>query len=113
MQCVRCHDGTAVYFKIRSDELVAFTRLLHLNCAFLGHDSAIIAAAFILNLTISLIGVAEVMANWVKGLRLSATTLILGLILFYLLLCMFINVLSMMVATIPVTYPIAIALGND
>lgn len=73
----------------------------------------IIAAAFILNLTISLTGVAEVMTKWVTGLGLSATALILGLILFYLLLGMFMDVLSMMVATIPVTYPIAIALGID
>jgi len=73
----------------------------------------IIAAAFILNLTISLTGVAEVMTKWVTGLGLSATALLLGLILFYLLLGMFMDVLSMMVATIPVTYPIAIALGID
>jgi len=73
----------------------------------------IIAAAFILNLTISLTGVAEVMTKWVTSLGLSATGLILGLILFYLLLGMFMDVLSMMVATIPVTYPIAIALGID
>ena len=73
----------------------------------------IIAAAFILNLTISLTGVAEVMTKWVTSLGLSSTGLILGLILFYLLLGMFMDVLSMMGATIPVTYPIAIALGID
>jgi tripartite ATP-independent transporter DctM subunit len=73
----------------------------------------IIAAAFILNLTISLTGVAEIMTKWVTGLGLSKTTLILGLILFYLLLGMFMDVLSMMVATIPITYPIAMALGVD
>lgn len=73
----------------------------------------IIAAAFILNLTISLTGVAEIMTKWVTSLGLSSTGLILGLILFYLLLGMFMDVLSMMVATIPVTYPIAIALGID
>lgn len=73
----------------------------------------IIAAAFILNLTISLTGVAEVMTKWVTSLGLSPVGLILGLIVFYLLLGMFMDVLSMMVATIPVTYPIAIALGID
>lgn len=73
----------------------------------------IIAAAFILNLTISLTGVAEVMTKWVTGLGLSPVALLLGLIVFYLLLGMFMDVLSMMVATIPVTYPIAIAMGID
>jgi C4-dicarboxylate transporter DctM subunit len=73
----------------------------------------IITAAFILNLAISLTGVAEAMTKWVTGLGLSATGLILVLIVFYLILGMFMDVLSMQVATIPVTYPIAVALGVD
>ena len=39
--------------------------------------------------------------------------LILALIVFYLILGMFMDVLSMQVATIPITYPIATALGVD
>ncbi|MDF2467383.1 MAG: dctM1 [Ramlibacter sp.] len=73
----------------------------------------IIMAAFILNLTVSLTGVADSMTKWVAGLGLSATGLILALIVFYLILGMFMDVLSMQVATIPVTYPIAVALGVD
>jgi tripartite ATP-independent transporter DctM subunit len=73
----------------------------------------IIMAAFILNLAISLTGVAEAMTKWVAGLGLSATGLILALIVFYLVLGMFMDVLSMQVATIPITYPIATALGVD
>ncbi|MGB3704072.1 TRAP transporter large permease [Castellaniella sp.] len=73
----------------------------------------IMVAAFILNLTISLTGVAEAMTKWVVGLGFSATGLILALLLFYLILGMFMDVLSMQVATIPITYPIAMALGVD
>lgn len=73
----------------------------------------IITAAFILNLTISLTGVAEAMTKWVAGLGLSATGFVLALIVFYLILGMFMDVLSMQVATIPITYPIAMALGVD
>jgi C4-dicarboxylate transporter, DctM subunit len=73
----------------------------------------IIMAAFILNLTISLTGVAEAMTKWVAGLGLSATGLVLALIVFYLILGMFMDVLSMQVATLPITYPIATALGVD
>jgi C4-dicarboxylate transporter, DctM subunit len=73
----------------------------------------IITAAFILNLTISLTGVAEAMTRWVAGLGLSATGLLLALIIFYLILGMFMDVLSMLVATVPITYPIAVALGVD
>ena len=73
----------------------------------------IITAAFILNLTISLTGVAEAMTKWVAGLGLTATGLVLALIVFYLILGMFMDVLSMQVATIPITFPIATALGVD
>ena len=73
----------------------------------------IITAAFILNLTISLTGVAESMTKWVTSLGLSATTMLLVLIVFYLILGMFMDVLSMQVATIPITYPIVTALGVD
>ncbi len=73
----------------------------------------IITAAFILNLTISLTGVADAMTKWVTGLGLSATGLLFALIAFYLVLGMFMDVLSMQVATIPITYPIATAVGVD
>ena len=73
----------------------------------------IIMAAFILNLTISLTGVADAMTKAVTSLGLSATTMILVLIVFYLILGMFMDVLSMQVATIPITYPIVTALGVD
>ena len=73
----------------------------------------IISAAFILNLTISLTGVADAMTKWVTTLGLSGTTMILAMIVFYLILGMFMDVLSMQVATIPITYPIVTALGVD
>ncbi len=73
----------------------------------------IITAAFVLNLAISLTGVAEAMTAWVTSFGLSATQLLLVLIVFYLMLGMFMDVLSMMVATIPITFPIVTHLGVD
>lgn len=73
----------------------------------------IITAAFILNLALSLTGVAEAMTKWVTSFGLSAVQMLLVLIVFYLLLGMFMDVLSMMVATIPITFPIVSALGVD
>ncbi|RYF18875.1 MAG: TRAP transporter large permease [Comamonadaceae bacterium] len=73
----------------------------------------IMTAAFVLNLAISLTGVAEAMTKWVTSLGLTPTGLILALIVFYLVLGMFMDVLSMQVATIPITYPIAVAVGID
>lgn len=73
----------------------------------------IITAAFVLNLAVSLTGVAEAMTTWVTSFGFSATQMLLMLIVFYFLLGMFMDVLSMMVATIPVTFPIVMALGID
>ncbi|HVF62553.1 MAG TPA: TRAP transporter large permease subunit, partial [Casimicrobiaceae bacterium] len=73
----------------------------------------IIVAAFILNLTIGLTGVADTITKWVTSFGLSAIAMLLALTLFYLILGMFMDVLSMQVATIPITYPIVTALGVD
>jgi tripartite ATP-independent transporter DctM subunit len=73
----------------------------------------IIVAAFILNLTIGLTGIADAITKWVTSFGLSQTALLLALTLFYLILGMFMDVLSMQVATIPITYPIVTALGVD
>ncbi|WP_332814227.1 TRAP transporter large permease [Ramlibacter sp.] len=105
----------AMFFVWRSGRL---SRELLRNCFIStarvsGMILLIMTAAFILNLAISLTGVAEAMTKWVTGLGLSGTGLILVLIVFYLVLGMFMDVLSMQVATIPITYPIAVALGVD
>ena len=73
----------------------------------------IIVGAFILNVTLSLLGIAQVMTQWVASLGLSAISLLMVLILFYVVLGMFMDVLSMQVATIPIAYPIVTHLGVD
>jgi C4-dicarboxylate transporter DctM subunit len=73
----------------------------------------IITAAFILNLALSLTGVAETMTEWVTSLGVPGWKMILILMLFYIVLGMFMDVLSMMVATVPITFPIVTALGVD
>lgn len=73
----------------------------------------VMIAAFILNLMVSMTGVAGMMSNWVASLGFSLTETLLALIVFYLILGMFMDVLAMQVATIPVTYPIAMSLGAD
>jgi C4-dicarboxylate transporter, DctM subunit len=73
----------------------------------------IIATAFVLNVTISLTGVADQLTKWVMSFGLTLTQMLFALIVFYLILGMFMDVLSMQVATIPLTYPIVTALGVD
>jgi len=106
---------TALFFTWRVGRL---SRDLLKNCfmqtaRISGMILLIITAAFVLNLTISLTGIAEVMTKWVTSLGLTATTMLFALIVFYLILGMFMDVLSMQVATIPITYPIVSALGVD
>jgi tripartite ATP-independent transporter DctM subunit len=73
----------------------------------------IVTAAFVLNVTLSLTGVAQSMTMWIASLGLSQTGLLLTLIVFYLILGMFMDVLSMQVLTIPIAVPVIIAAGID
>lgn len=73
----------------------------------------VIVAAFMLNVTLALGGVAQAMTQWVSSFGLSTTGLLLALIVFYLLLGMVMDVLSMQVLTIPVALPIVTAAGID
>ena len=73
----------------------------------------IIVGAFILNLLLSLAGVAQIMTEWVISKNLSLNQLLLILVVFYLILGCFLDVLSIQVATIPIAYPIVTAVGGD
>jgi len=73
----------------------------------------IVLAAFVLNLALSLTGVGEELTKWVTGFGLSQVQMLIAFIFFYLILGMFMDTLSMMVATIPLSFPVAAALGVD
>jgi tripartite ATP-independent transporter DctM subunit len=73
----------------------------------------IIVGAFVLNLTLSLLGVAQLMTQWVVSFDLSLTALLFVMIGFYLILGCFLEVLSIQVATIPIAYPIVTAVDGD
>jgi C4-dicarboxylate transporter, DctM subunit len=73
----------------------------------------IVVGAFVLNLALSLTGIGEAMTKWVTGFGLSRVQILLCLIVFYLVLGMFMDTLSMMVATIPLAFPVVSAVGVD
>lgn len=73
----------------------------------------IIVAAFTLNVTLALGGITGVMSAWVRSLGLTPVELLFVLMVFYLILGMFMDVLSMQVLTIPIVVPIITAAGID
>jgi C4-dicarboxylate transporter DctM subunit len=73
----------------------------------------IVVGAFILNLALSLTGIGEAITKWVTSFGLVRWQILSLLIVFYLLLGMFMDTLSMMVATIPLAFPVVTAVGVD
>lgn len=73
----------------------------------------IVIGAFVLNLALSLTGIGEALTKWITSFGLSRVQILLALIGFYLLLGMFMDTLSMMVATIPLSFPVVAAVGVD
>jgi C4-dicarboxylate transporter DctM subunit len=105
----------ALVFAWREGKLSAefFDQCFRQTAKTTGMILLIITAAFMLNVTLALGGVAQTMTEWVSSFGLSATGLLLALIIFYLFLGMFMDVLSMQVLTIPVALPIVVAVGVD
>jgi tripartite ATP-independent transporter DctM subunit len=73
----------------------------------------IICGSFILNVTLNFLSIPQVLTKFVTALGVGPTEIILILIVFYLILGCFLEVLSMQVTTIPIAYPIVTALGVD
>lgn len=74
---------------------------------------AIMLAAHFLNFVITAIGLTNQINSVITNLGLTPTQLLLAVVVFYLILGMFMETLSMMVATVPVIAPIMFAAGYD
>jgi len=73
----------------------------------------ILVAAFYLNFVLGVLGVPNTISNFVAGLEVGPLTMILILVLLYMLLGCFLDALAMMIATIPIVFPIVQLLGYD
>jgi C4-dicarboxylate transporter DctM subunit len=73
----------------------------------------IAAAAFYLNFVLGMMGVPDMLTKFVVGLKASPGQIILILTLLYLILGCFLDALAMVVGTIPIVFPIVVALGID
>ncbi len=74
---------------------------------------AILIAAYFLNFVITSIGLTTQVNRYVTQLGLTPAQLFVTVVLFYLVLGMFMETLSMMVATVPIIAPIMIKAGFD
>jgi len=73
----------------------------------------IIACALMLNVTLSMLGAAQAVTQWVATLGLGYFTLLLLLVAFYIVLGMFMDAMSMLVLTVPIAVPMVMAVGVD
>jgi TRAP-type C4-dicarboxylate transport system permease large subunit len=74
---------------------------------------AILIAAYFLNFVITSIGLTTQVNRYVTQLGLTPAQLFVAVVVFYLVLGMFMETLSMMVATVPIIAPIMIKAGFD
>ncbi|HEX5477529.1 MAG TPA: TRAP transporter large permease [Burkholderiales bacterium] len=72
---------------------------------------AILIAAYFVNFVITSIGLSGKVTGYVTGLGFSPTGTMIAIVLFYLVLGMFMESLSMLVATVPIITPAVMALG--
>ena len=101
----------AAYFRRLSNAMLSKTFLSTMRTT--GMVMLIIVAAFLMNFVIALLGIPQDIASWVKSLGLGATGVLWILLLIYLVLGCFLEGLSMMITTIPITAPLVISLGVD
>ena len=73
----------------------------------------IILAAIFLNTVLGFIGLTQALARFIESLGLTPTETILIIVLFYLVLGMVMETLSMMLTTVPLMFPIVTGLGFD
>ncbi len=74
---------------------------------------AILVAAHFLNFVITAIGLTAKVNAMVTGLGWTPMETLVGVIAFYVVLGMFMETLSMMVATVPIITPVIVSLGFD
>ena len=74
---------------------------------------AILLAAYFLNFVITSIGLTGQVNRFITELKLSPVELLIAVVLFYVVLGMFMETLSMMVATVPIIAPLLVRAGFD
>jgi C4-dicarboxylate transporter, DctM subunit len=78
-----------------------------------GMIMAILVGAYFLNFVMISIGLARTVSDTITNLGWSPAQTLIAVIVFYIVLGMFMETLSMMVATVPIVTPIMVGMGYD
>ena len=73
----------------------------------------IILAAVFLNFVLGFIGVTQALIQFIEDLGWTPLQTMIALVIFYLILGMFMETLSMMLTTVPVVFPLVVGMGYD
>ena len=99
----------AAYFKTLNWEMMkaAFEGTMRTTAMIM----LIVFAAIFLNFVLGFMGITQAMLNFIRDMGLTPVQTVLLIIVFYLFLGMFMETLSMMLTTVPIVFPIIMALG--
>ncbi len=96
--------------KIKVSQMPAFLR----DCASnAGMILIIVVGALIMGMLMTLLKLPDTVVNFVSAANIPAWTVIAALMLIYIILGMFLEVVSAMMITLPIVYPLIISLGFD
>ena len=73
----------------------------------------IVVSAFTLSFAFARLGISHDISTWITGMDLTATQLVIVLVIFYLLLGTFMESFAMLVTTVPILAPALVATGVD
>ena len=99
----------AAYFKTLNWEMMkaAFEGTMRTTAMIM----LIVFAAIFLNFVLGFMVITQAMLNFIRDMGLTPVQTVLLIIVFYLFLGMFMETLSMMLTTVPIVFPIIMALG--
>ena len=73
----------------------------------------VLMGAYFLNFAMGILGIPDQVAAFISSMNVSPTVFVLCLVLLYLILGCFLDALAMMITTIPVLFPVVVAVGFD
>ena len=92
-----------------SSFLSAFKDSARITCYML----FILIGASIFNIFLGIAGVPAVMSNWITSLPVPPIGIIIGMLILYIPLGMFLDTLGMILLTVPIFFPVIVQLGFD